>query len=863
MFFCALNRLVRQNAARPPVRRAAHGHEGLDMKQDGKGSLVYQASHILMLASYTILAAALVVETLLMGWERWALVPIAVCIAVCWFLHIRRLLTDNQRLWIYTLMMMGTFFFYGIHVTSTFDMAPLMLVEIMIYTTTGERKVIWAALVTYYVTLAFDIGTMIRAGTVWDGLLISRTALHVFLMVMAGWLAQVIIRQWATLFHRSDEQIEDLNESAKRIYAFLANLSHELRTPINAILGITGDMLTDETDGYRRGRMNDILTAGRRLEMRSGDILDYYELETGNLVVNAGPCALSSLFDDLVSLIRPAVPAGLALLFDIDPAVPAVLTTDADKLKKILYHLVSNALSFTKEGGVLVRISCVRRAYGVNLLIEVTDTGVGMTDDEVKDIFQQFYQAESGRGVRAGGLGLGLSVVSGFVRALGGFMTLQSQPDAGTTVSVSLPTAVADDTPCLKLDDPARAVIGVCMDLRRVSSPHVRDFYTTTLKTLATGLGVKIHRVDSIDALRKLSASIPLTHLFIGETDYRAHPDYFRDLSQQMIVTVVDSADTVAVAPGIFVIPKPFYGFGLLDLLGLSPAESGFSGTRMLCSGVRALVVDDEPMNLMVASVTLRRYGMTVTTAESGQEAVSACEHNGFDVIFIDYMMPEMDGLEAMRQIRHAAGSSNSRVPVVMLTANTLSASRELFTGAGVDGIVGKPIRQDELERALRKVLPPASIRYGDAPSEGKKTAEAAPADGLAALGVDTKKGLHYCQGDEAFYHELLAQFASENPSKIGKLQQFLEAGDYANYAIVVHALKSTSKMIGASALSETARSLEEAAVGGDAGRVRELHGGLLEDLRALTDAILAQGAADVAWPEDEVFEFVLEEGAP
>ena len=844
------------------------------MKQENTRKRSNQFSHLLILISYSVLAAALTGETFLLGWEKWPLVPIIFCVLLSWFLHISKTLTDIQRLWVYTLTMMGAFLFYGVHPTSTYDIAIITAIVIMLYTTSGETKLILTAVITYYITMAFDIVEMFKSGAVWDGLAITRTVFHIFMVTMAGWLGRAIIRQWAALFRQSDEQISDLNEATRRMNFFMANLSHELRTPLNAILGITDGILDKEDDESLRSDMEAILAAGQRIERQTDDILDFSELATDGLAVNAGPCVLSSVLNDIASMLRPVMPGALELVIDVDPMIPAVLVTDSDKLKRILWHLISNGLKFSKEGGVYVRITSVRQSYGINLLLEVTDTGVGMTEEELESIFRQFYQADSGRSVRSGGLGIGLSIVNGFVSALGGFMTIKSRIGEGTTVNVSLPMEVEDESPCMVMEASRNVVLGGYLNFLKYPDPRVREYYNSMVRNIVLGLGTTLHRVDNPEDLRKLEDSLALTHLFVGEAEYRRDPALIEALAKKMIVAVIAHDDTVLPPDSrAILMQKPFYCFPVINILNMSPQEERRPEEKMLCPGVRALVVDDEPMNLHVAAAILQRFGMRVMTVSSGPEAVKLCAETVFDIIFMDHMMPNMDGLETMRQIHMMSGGKNSFIPIVMLTANTLSTARDMFFRAGVDGFVGKPIEKIELERVLKRVLPASAIRYesldkapkteqGAAPEAETKASAAEGINSLEAYGVEVSKGLHYCQDDEAFYLELLAQYASEVPSRTEELSQFFSSGDYEGYEIVVHALKSTSKMIGADALSETARQLEEAAKKSDEEQIRALHPGLIEAYKSLAKGIGAlQGVGNKAQePAGEVLEFLPDE---
>ena len=393
------------------------------MNQPGEHTRI---SHLLILGTYTALVLALTVETFLMSWELWALPLIAAGVVISWIIHVRQKMNLEQRLWIYSFFMMATFFFYGIHVTSAYDMGLLMMIVMLIYTITGQAGLVTLCQATYYLTLVYDLVIMARTGIVWDSLLISRTALHIVLVFIAGWLARFIIRQWTQLFQESSSQIQSLDKTAKRMNGFLANLSHELRTPVNAILGITNTLYDRETDPEVRQDLQTIFDAGSRMAEQISDIMDYSELETGKLVIHNEPYTLSSLFNDLLSELRPYTPADLEVVIDVDADTPSALVSDVGKLRKILFHLIFNSLKYTRNGGVYVHVSSVKQKYGINLCVRVSDTGIGMTKEEQEQISGRFYQAESGKLVRTGGLGLGLPIVYGFVRALGGFVIMES-----------------------------------------------------------------------------------------------------------------------------------------------------------------------------------------------------------------------------------------------------------------------------------------------------------------------------------------------------------------------------------------------------------------------------------------------------
>lgn len=860
---------------------------------------VFRSSPLMILITYTVLGVALIAETILMSWELWAIPIIAASIIICWGLHITQFMSHKVRLYISTMLMMVCYFFYGIHITSTYDMPLLMMLIIMIFTTTGEVWLVTACQITYYFTLVYDIIAMISMGTEWDSLLISRTALHVVLMFMCGWLARIIIKKWDAIFHRSDNKIKELNDSTKRMNSFMANLSHELRTPINAILGITSVMVEKENSEELKADMHEVVVAGRRMAEQVGDILDYSEIEMNQLVVNKGSYMIASILNDLVVELRPIIPDNLELVIDVDAEVPAVLKGDSGKLHKILYHLISNGLKYTKDGGVLVHITSIKQKYGVNLCIDVSDTGIGMSKDELDRLYSRFYQAESGRIVRSGGLGISMVIVSGFVRSLGGFITIDSIPEKGTVVRISIPQEVEDDGRCMSVNNKEVLNLAGFLNIGKFSNPNVREYYNSMILNLVRGLKVTMHRVDNISDLKKLLQKVQITHLFVADEEYVKNFDYIESLNSELKVVVV-AKESFKLPKGAkaHILLKPFYCIPIASILNSDHTKKD-EEKRMYCKGVRALVVDDEPMNLNVAKGIFKRYGMEVSTADSGAEAVKMCKEQTYDIVFMDHMMPGMDGVETMKRIRYDAGKHHRDFPIVALTANALSTAREMFIAEGFDGFISKPIELAELERVLRHVLSKTLITYvdenedalgtvnsklisenetddawfvyqnGDTNTENTSTTNDTVSDTqnnglddsislapLADYGIDINLGLKYCQDGE-IYMSLLEQYAQEFDEKLEGMEDFYKKKDLENYTILVHALKSTSLMIGDKSLSEEAKALELAGKNRDLEFIEKNH-------RAMTEHYTrtAQGIAKVLKVKDtdeddfEILEF-------
>ncbi len=846
---------------------------------------MFRTGNLVLLLGYTIFAIMHVVITFLLGWDKWVLFVIGAFVGICWGIHIKSIFTSNQRLWVIAFIMMINYFIYGVHLTSTYDLAIVMAAIMMLFIMTGVKPLITLCQITYYISMTYDLVKYAMDGGKFDILLMCRIIMHYSVITMLAYFLKTIINKWEEVEAASQVEIDKLTESTNRLNDFLANVSHEIRTPVNAIIGLTGICIDKEKDEDNKKNLEAVRQAGRRVSEQIGDILDFSEIDRGNIVSNLEDYMLSSAMNDLMNDIRDMKKEGVELVIDIDPTIPAVMNTDVTKLKKIIKALVSNGIKYTTEGGVYLKLHSERQDYGVNLCIEVSDTGIGMTEEELEKVYERFYQTDSGRTRTGSGLGLGLSIVSGFVSLLGGFMTITSKKDEGTTVRVSLPQKVVEYEPCASINEAKNVKVGSYLGTYGFKNPMVREFFIHQSVTMSGGLGLEVHRVENIENLKKITKTIELTHLLVGEEEYKKDQGTINEFAKNVVVMILSDSD-IEIPGGtkIRVIKKPFYVFPFVAALNSSLVENVSDHSTIRLKGVHALVVDDEPMNLVVAKGILKQYGMEVSTATSGTESIEMCRDHAYDIIFMDHMMAGMDGVEAMKKIRTDVKGLNHDIPIVALTANAMSSAKQMFIAEGFDGFVSKPIEIEELERTMKRVLPADLISFEseeglDTINESTEKSETDSADAsaeieessdsikdkLARLGIDIETGLMYCGGDTDLYDELILQFAEEASDKRKKLRAFYNDKDMKNYEIIIHAAKSTSKMIGAGELSDDAMKLEHAAHDFDMNYIDENHSRVIDDYKKITDGILeAYGknkADEVELPDsdpesDEVMEF-------
>ncbi len=832
-------------------------------KAEKKTPEALAGTHLVILICYSILVAFLLSGSLLMGWEIWVLPLLVAGVAFSWGLHLTERIPASQRLWIYSILIQISFFFYGIHATSVFDIAPISVLFILMFSMTFSRGLINLCMASYYLTASYDLSIMIVSGYPWDKLTIARVLLHFLLVYMAGGIAKLILDRWGALLAEHANKVRELKEINRRTEDFLTNVSHEIRTPVNAVLGLSAVMLKKERNEALRQDLAAVKEAGQRVSEQINDILDYTEIDMGTLTVSKDSFMITSLVNDFLTDHHIRSGGECELLMDLDSTIPSMLIGDASKIKKILWHLVANGMKFTKSGCVYCRISSIKKPYGINLTIEVTDTGRGMNAEEVEKVTERFYQANSSRSRQAGGLGLGLSIVSGFVKTMGGFMTIQSEKGQGTTVRVSIPEEIADHVPCIAIAEKEKLCLAEFVHLEKFVNPKMREDYAKLLRNLAAGFGMNIHVASRKSELVALQKAYQLTHIFTGTEEYEEEREYLESLAPGIqIVVVAGEGYSLKLGSRAKILRKPLYSLPMASILNADKAGSLYEEQQgnLYCPGIRALVVDDEPMNLLVAEGIFRDYGMSVTTVESGIQALEVCRKESFDLIFMDHMMPDMDGVETMHRLRAQKGEDGRSLCIIALTANAVSSARDMFLSEGFDGFVSKPIELSELERTLKRVLPKSALSY-EKPAE-ELIADANresiiamndPLERLFTLNIDSELGLGYCRGDREFYKTLLLKFAQDAAGKQAEIVNAFSAEDWKNYEIRVHALKGTARMIGAEGLSALAKALEKDAKTGDTASIRENHPRLIEEYTALSEglsALLDEAAGDNASAE-------------
>ena len=547
---------------------------------------------------------------------------------------------------------------------------------------------------------------------------------------------------------KEKNMMEEVVQASEAKSQFLANMSHEIRTPINGILGMDTVLLKECKDENLREYAKNIQSAGQSLLSIINDILDISKIESGKLEILPIKYQLFSVLNDCYNLTKVKIEnKPVEFEVQINENLPSWLYGDEVRIRQIINNFLSNAVKYTKEGKVTFCLDYEERPNAqIMLVISVSDTGIGIKQEDLGKLFESFTRIEEKRNRNIEGTGLGLNLTKNLVDLMGGEISVDSTYGQGSCFTAKIPQKIVDAKP-------------------------------------------------------------------MGD---------FGKRYQQYLNT--SDENTLS-----FFAPE-----------------------------AKILVVDDVEMNLRVVQGLLKETRIQIDTAGSGRECLECVKRSQYDMIFLDHMMPEMDGIETLRNMKTLADNLNREIPVIMLTANAIIGAKEEYIEAGFTDYLTKPIRETELLEMLLNYLPEKLVCKKDEQeieeSENKErqnlkdpglpeTEARTDESGISQIqllkkleGLDVKIGLTYCMNEEDFYVEMLQEYIKAD--KLSDMKQFFAAEDWRNYRTTVHALKSTSLTIGAAHLSERAKALEMAAKDGDVGYIRSHHNDTLEEYVGLIDKL-------------------------
>lgn len=617
--------------------------------------------------------------------------------------------------------------------------------------------------------------------------------------------------------------------SSKAKSNFLANMSHEIRTPMNAISGLAEIILRESAGEKSAEYAKGIKGACNNLLNIINDILDISKIESGKLEIFTSQYELASLLHDVITISRMRLGSKpLMFITDIDSRLPAQLIGDEIRIKQILINILSNAIKFTQEGYISLRVSGIVEGDKATLCFSVKDSGMGIRKEDLQRLFAEFERVNTTKNRSIEGTGLGLAISKRLCEMMNGTIQVQSIFEQGSEFIITIPQECPSYEPLAKIPNEKRVLLYEPRDRYRRSIAE-------TLENLGCIYASCANQSDLYDNICAMPYDYILTaalHLkkvqsIVQKNELRAVIAAFADFGEE----VEDN--------GTYTILFPVSCLQISNLLNGYQDENGGShknavGINFVAPSARVLVVDDNQVNLQVAKGLMEPYEFTVDTAENGLEAVEMVKHTQYDLVFMDHMMPEMDGIDATIAIRQMDGQYYKELPIIALTANALVGTREMFIREGMNDFLAKPIEINKLGQVLAKWMTPSKM-VKSVPRETTATVD----NGSWSIdGVNTAQGILSVGGDKENYLQILTTYFADGNQKCTTLLQHVREKDINTFRTEIHALKSTSATIGALEISTFAAKLESAAQHGDVLYIDDNLDGFLSEFRAVLEGI-------------------------
>ncbi len=594
---------------------------------------------------------------------------------------------------------------------------------------------------------------------------------------------------------RIKEESELALATAKAKADFLVNMSHEIRTPMNAISCATELLLKENHSEASKSYLGILKSSSENLLDVVNDILDFSKIDAGKMSLAESEYDINLLLEDVKNIISVRLaPKPIAFTIEVDPTIPRTLIGDDVRIRQILINLLGNSVKFTTRGLISLNISYERLSKeSIDVSFVVKDTGCGIAPSEKDKVFQKFGQAGN-RKNGAQGTGLGLTICRELAGMMGGSITFTSELGKGSTFTARVRQKVtSDNTPIA--DREANRTLSLDF---LVWDTNIH--YADSIERVVKGLGVSVRRVFRESEAEGILSTVKIDYFLASSDVFKTAADMISRVSPATVpVRLLDIGETVTgdYLSNCLALSKPVDIFSVMELLKESSDRSKFAMNReaeFITPDAHILIVDDNRVNLKVAKALFETFKAKVVDVDSGSEAVELVRSGDrFDLIFMDHMMPGMDGIEASRRIWEIEGEK--RTPIVALTANAGGELEKMFFEAGMSDFLSKPIVMKHLSFILQKLLPKDKIIYinREELTSGRKRKGSAPKP------FSAEEGLSNVWNDENIFLSVLKVFSEDS----GEMLESITNMRPEDAKPVIEQFAAMSRCAGALRLSE------------------------------------------------------------